>query len=70
MTRLAATFSNLSNRIGTQTISRQTPAITADVQKQVPVAKFLKLLANLRFDVLVTRMQFRQLALESMDIGG
>ena len=38
------------------------------MQKQIPVAKLLKLLANLFFDVLVVRMQFRQLALEDVGV--
>src|ERR1035441_9042146 len=42
-------------------LSRQTPAIAVNMQQQLSVAKFLKLLAYLRLDVSIVRMQLFQL---------
>jgi len=40
-----------------QTSIWKAPAITPDVQKQIAVAKFLELLANLGVNIVILRMQ-------------
>lgn len=57
-------------QVALKTRSRQSPFASPNVQQQTKVAQYLKLLANLIFDVPIIRMKLFQFTLEGVGVGG